>query len=228
MVRKLYPPPESAGEKDRMLQNFMRLIIVRHPFERLLSAYRDKMLRVRNKKDPFVKLQRQISQQYMNSEKTLSCNATVDTSSTGQNKTPVHPSFTQFLEKVQDDVKRLWEKGHSSINLHWRPYWTTCAPCQIDYDVIAHVETLDWDQEYIIRELGLQELLLNAHTHASNFDRYKGTSEAAQFYFSQVPASLLRSLAQLYKPDFKLFGYSPENYLKMTKREFVNDTLSEM
>lgn len=55
----------------------------------------------------------------------------------------------------------------ANVNIHWKPFWATCEPCYLDYDVIAHVETFAEDQEFVIRELGLQNLLQPAHTHAS-------------------------------------------------------------
>ncbi|XP_045600271.2 carbohydrate sulfotransferase 10 [Procambarus clarkii] len=217
-VKQLFPPPGSARDRERLLADSMRLIIVRHPFERLLSAYRDKMLRVKGSNDPYLKLQHKIAHRYEDSSRTASSNIKAESLGLANTTTTNHPTFTQFLSHVRTDQIKFRKKGWWPVNLHWRPYWVTCSPCQLDYNVIAQVETLGDDHEYIIRELGLQHLLLNAHTHASKFDMYNGTSEAAQFYFRQVPLNLLRALADLYEPDFQLFGYSPLEYFHMAKR----------
>lgn len=129
-----------------------------------------------------------------------------------------HPTFTQFLMRVRDDMRQMWKTGgECAMNKHWRPYWVSCSPCQIDYDVLAKFETIDLDNEYIIQESKLQGEFVNMHTHASINDEFKSTSEAVNHYFSEVPVALLREIVELYKPDFQLFEYDPEPYLKLGK-----------
>ncbi|XP_050711777.1 carbohydrate sulfotransferase 13-like isoform X1 [Eriocheir sinensis] len=218
-LRELYPPPASATEQERMLNISMRLIVVRHPFERLLSAYRDKMLRVRNPQDPCIKQQQEIAHSYMDTEAQplpYSPEELQKATDDRHNATGlVHPTFTQFLKKVRDDVRKKGGKKNRQVNNHWRPFWIACEPCHLDYDVIAHVETLAEDQEFVIRELGLQDRLRPARTHASKFDGYNDTSTASEAYFRKVPLKLMESLAELLRPDFDMFGYSPHKYIAM-------------
>ena len=42
MFRKLMPPPKTIEDLWMIQQSFFSFLTVRHPFERLLSAYRDK------------------------------------------------------------------------------------------------------------------------------------------------------------------------------------------
>nr|XP_045613690.1 carbohydrate sulfotransferase 10-like isoform X1 [Procambarus clarkii] len=210
-ARQIYTQPEDPAAREDLLKTSLKMMIVRHPLERLLSAYRDKMLRLRGNSDRFELMQRKIAHTYPdpNTPRNTPRNTT-----SGHNVT--QPTFTQFLQKVKFDVRRAWRsKGMKNINMHWRPYWLTCAPCHLTYDVISQVETLDQDQEYVIRELGLQDKLFNLHSHSSNFDVFNGTSAATRHYYSTVPLALLQELVQYYKYDFDLFGYSPEPYYKM-------------
>nr|XP_053629793.1 carbohydrate sulfotransferase 10-like [Cherax quadricarinatus] len=204
-ARRMYRQPRDPALREHLLRNALKMIIVRHPLERLLSAYRDKMLRVKSPNHRFEELQRHIAQRYPDSSISLNTSFNVNNAT--------KPTFTQFLKKVIYDLKQAWKSGgKKSINMHWRPYWLTCAPCQVSYDVIAQVETLDLDQEYVIRQLGLQDQLFKLHTHASNFDVFNGTRDAVQHYYSQVPLTLLNEVVQYYKQDFDLFGYSPDPY----------------
>ncbi|XP_066985559.1 carbohydrate sulfotransferase 10-like [Macrobrachium rosenbergii] len=246
-VRELYSRPDDPTEEKQVLDSSMKMIIVRHPLDRLLSAYRDKMLRVKHACDPYIKLQKNIIQKYKDPNgdplpksnillhvgldgtqclnEALGLNLTVPYGAGNPlievqptNLTFTHPTFSQFLLKVRDDIARFWDKkGNSGLNLHWRPYWITCGPCKLNYDVIAHVETLGPDQEFIIRELGLQNILYNAHAHASNFDSYNDTSNALAHYFRQVPRKILRQIVKYYKPDFEIFGYDHKSFLLLAE-----------
>ncbi|XP_068235367.1 carbohydrate sulfotransferase 10-like [Palaemon carinicauda] len=246
-VRELYPRPRDPEEEQEVLNSSMKMIIVRHPLDRLLSAYRDKMLRVKNACDPYIKLQKDIMDRYEDPNgdelprstillhvglngthclnQVLGLNLKVPYGAGNPlitvkptNMTFTHPTFSQFLLMVRDDLASFWKnKGNTALNLHWRPYWITCGPCKLNYDVIAHVETLGPDQEFIIRKLGLENILYNTHTHASNFDSYNDTSNALAHYFSRVPRKLLEDIVKYYKPDFNIFGYSPESFLSLAK-----------
>lgn len=44
---------------------------------------------------------------------------------------------------------------------HWSPIYTFCTPCSINFTLIAKTETFQRDTEYIIRQAGLESLLLN-------------------------------------------------------------------
>lgn len=128
----------------------------------------------------------------------------------------IHPTFTQFLLKVRDDMQHLWAaQDDFEINGHWEPYWTSCSPCHRQYDVIAKVETFDLDNEYIIRTAGLKDQINNTHAHPSLNDNFTKSSDATQHYFSQVPLWLLKELFELYKPDFTLFDYQPYFFYKI-------------
>ncbi|XP_064099444.1 carbohydrate sulfotransferase 10-like [Macrobrachium nipponense] len=225
----------------------MKMIIVRHPLDRLLSAYRDKMLRVKQACDPYIKLQKDIIEKYEDPNgdplpkstvlmhvgldgtqclnEALGLNLTVPYGARNPllevqptNMTFNHPTFSQFLLKVRDDIARFWDtKGNSGLNFHWRPYWITCGPCKLNYDVIAHVETLGPDQEFVIRELGLQNILYNTRAHASNFDSYNDTSNALAHYYRQVPRKVLRQIVKYYKPDFEIFGYDHKSFFLLAE-----------
>ncbi|KAK7073208.1 hypothetical protein SK128_020864 [Halocaridina rubra] len=235
---KLYPVPTSPQRQKNLLEKSLKFMIVRHPFERLLSAYRDKMLRTLKSNDPYRKLQLHILENYnkevessekpthplennidredIKSEDITGNELITNLTEDGDDNASRHPSFLQFLQKVRDDMKFFWKVMDGTlVDPHWTPYWYTCASCQIQYDIIAKVETLDLDQEFIIRAANLQGVLVNARTHASKSDGYIDTDSAAAKYFGQIPIDLLRELEQLYWPDFKLYNYTADKYYDM-------------
>ncbi|KAK7069537.1 hypothetical protein SK128_016090, partial [Halocaridina rubra] len=93
VVYDSYPTPPTS-QKAHILKKSIRMIIVRHPFTRLLSAYRDKMTKIRPKpaRFHFRKLQTKIISKYR----------PVDS----KNKSP-HPTFEEFVQFVIDDTKNI-------------------------------------------------------------------------------------------------------------------------
>lgn len=102
------------------------------------------------------------------------------------------------------------------------------------------METFERDSEYIIRQAGLETLLLNKLPHkkiksitnqssgeTKNYiERYKITffiklSEQLKIlyfrYFSQIDIETLNQLLDVYGPDFELFGYNSTKYMKIVQ-----------
>lgn len=224
----LYPSPKSPQMALNLLDKSLKFMIVRHPFDRLLSAYRDKMLRITKNDDSYRRLQLKILEKYRDIRSEGPSAETMkeeeeeeeEEGRESSSRDPHNPTFLQFLHKVRDDMKVFWEVMDGAVvDPHWTPYWYSCAPCQVHYDIIAKVETLDLDQEFILRAANLKGILPNAHTHASKNDAYQDSDVAAAKYFEQIPVELLKELQELYWPDFTLYGYTSEKYLKMAKSD---------
>merc|ERR1711962_1883395 len=65
-VNDVFAAPESVKKRLLLLKKSLKMLIVRHPLDRLLSAYRDKLLRATNPRDPFIGLQVCIAEKYPN------------------------------------------------------------------------------------------------------------------------------------------------------------------
>ena len=97
------------------------------------------------------------------------------------------------------------------LDVHWRPFYARCAFCSTHYKVIAKAETFSEDLAQIGRMAGIQFPTLVTH-HSSG-----DTSELAARYFRQTPVELVKELAELYKPDLAMFGYSIDNYIDLAQ-----------
>lgn len=69
---------------------------------------------------------------------------------------PTGPTFKEFLQFVVQHYK-----SGGRFDEHWSPIYQFCTPCSINYTLIAKMETFERDSEYIIRQAGLETLLLN-------------------------------------------------------------------
>lgn len=113
----------SLEELYEALENSISFLIVREPFERLLSAYRNKF---EDGKNAFYKaLSESIIKQFREH---------------GKNDTNSWPSFKEFLQHI---VHRYQTK--KPLDEHWSPYWKFCTPCSINFTLIMKLETFQRD-----------------------------------------------------------------------------------
>lgn len=191
--RYLKPPYKrySSAAKE-MLKDFGKVVIVRDPFARIVSAYLDKIAT-----RSFAKLSRYIIRNYRT---TPSANAT---------RAPSFEEFVRFLVEQTSSSDGVWKKLETRTDRHWFPYYANCFPCDLDYDVIATMETIHEDTRYIMQKykLGLSDTIWGNHRASTS------SEEKALTLFKDLPRSLTLALYQRNRVDFHMFGYSVDKYL---------------
>ncbi|KAI8514875.1 hypothetical protein Bbelb_074660 [Branchiostoma belcheri] len=102
------------------------------------------------------------------------------------------------------------------LNIHWEPFFSLCAPCQVQYDFIAHTDTLPEDLRLFFHRSGIvgKDGLLPKERPSRAKSRF-GTT------FLEIPTEDVRRIGEIYKPDFDMFGYSFDDDLALIK---TNDT----
>ncbi|XP_068204129.1 carbohydrate sulfotransferase 11-like [Palaemon carinicauda] len=203
---KLYPPPEDRTEFLKTFKSSLRVIIVRHPFTRILSAYRDKMLKV----DPHPKeyhyrdLQLQIIAKYR----------PVDSP-----ESSMFPTFSEFVEYILDSTKTLVTAMDWRKNVHcWTPYWAQCNVCGADYNVIIKLETMTEDERFLITLSNLEELRELKSQEWRHLNNTTSSDIAPEFY-SQLSRTQIKQLYQRYLLDFLLFDYDIDDIYKGNHEE---------
>ncbi|XP_037797642.1 carbohydrate sulfotransferase 11-like [Penaeus monodon] len=203
LVRDMYPAPRLPEERAKVLKNSMRVIIVRHPFTRILSAYRDKMLSEipGPPKFNFKELQSRIVKNYRKPN------------SADNSKFPSFPEFVQF---VIDSTKSFnSSKDWIEQVKCWLPYWVRCSVCSFDYNVIMKLETIEEDKRFLVTLSRLHELRVKDQwVHLKNAT---SSSTLAAKYYKQLTRRQILQLYERYEPDFKLFQYDVKDYLDNAK-----------
>lgn len=199
LARQKYPRP-SLSALRAAFNDSVSFLIVRHPFQRLLSAYRDK-LQFSLPHTYHRKLGNEIIAKYRQ----------------GPNRTKQKwPTFPEFVRFLLDSVK-----NGQVLDMHWTPITEFCTPCMFDFDIIAHTETLQEDQEYLIFKAKLKNIIKPEWKNPGRGT----TSEQIKTYYSQLTRAQILQLYHIYKYDFELFNYSVQGYLELGKLDKDPTTL---
>ena len=178
--------PEEIQWKKNVYYSFM---FVRHPFERLLSAYRNKL------RDPYNSIfQRRYGSQIL---KRYRKGLSQEEYAKGENVT--FQEFVDYLILLHDNY------SDKKFDEHWQVMHTLCTPCKMKYNFIGKMETLVEDANYILKQLGVENLF---KFPSNTTDKYKQkTNNLMKEYYSKLPASTVQKLYEIYKEDFLSFGY---------------------
>ncbi|CAF4370086.1 unnamed protein product, partial [Rotaria sp. Silwood2] len=187
--------------------NFTRIIFVRHPFERLASAYVDKIASLKN--EPFSlydSYRRVICRKYSSFYLTKAQKKfyRIDKRISNKMKEPcekIAPTFEHFIRFLMSSSLRS--------DVHWQPYSKLCHVCLFKYNFIGKYETMKEDFQRLKSDLGLT-------LFSSKDEKYFTTGKTKEYYkslYANLPNELICNLKYFYEDDFKLFDYRLEDYL---------------
>ncbi|XP_019493144.1 PREDICTED: carbohydrate sulfotransferase 12 [Hipposideros armiger] len=179
------------------LKKYTKFLFVRDPFVRLISAFRSKF-ELENE-EFYRKFAVPMLRMYSN-------HSSLPASVREAFSAGLKVSFSNFIQYLLDPhTEKL-----APFNEHWRQVHRLCHPCQIDYDFVGKLETLDQDAAQLLRLLKVDKLL-----HFPPSYRNRTASSWEEDWFAKIPLAWRRQLYKLYEADFVLFGYpKPENLLR--------------
>lgn len=186
----------SVDEQERVLGEYTKFIVVRHPFERLLSAYRNKL---ESDQGSALYFHQRIGKQIIRSFRP---NASNESLQLGNDVT-----FTEFVQYLLTPEMSMSYQANNSYNEHWEPISSLCNPCLVKYNIIGKYETLIDDSGLVLKTLGVDWVTFPAGQRTS------GTGEKLRRYYDQLPIGMIRSLYKVYEKDFKFFGYNLDEVL---------------
>lgn len=180
LARNKYGRP-TILQLQEALNDSTSFLIVRHPLERLLSAYRDKIQFAL----PFTlhqKLGTQIILKYRPG------------AAKGKPNNPRWPTFEEFVRYLIDT-----HNINRKFDMHWVQITKFCTPCMLRFDVIVNFDTLQEDQLYLIRRSKLDRIL---KPEWKNPGKGKNTKDLVAGYYSQLTADQIRQLYHIYRYFF--------------------------
>ncbi|CAK1553536.1 unnamed protein product [Leptosia nina] len=210
LARRKFPRPSEDELRDAVnTPGVISLLVVREPFVRLLSAYRDKL---ENITPPFYrKLARTIVAKHREAATKILGNI--------KSFGPTFYEFTAYLIAKHKSRTITFDE-------HWAPYYQFCSPCAVNFTVISKVETLSRDAAYVVQQLGLGHLLsrrvkdrrTRLRTVMNKSRDGKNTSALLKYYFGQIDRSMLKDLLDIYGIDFDMFGYDSDVYYSYVRK----------
>ncbi len=161
----------------RRLENYWKFLVVRHPFDRLVSAYNDKML-LETEYNPWLKLFAAYKYRLRKSAKNLSYFRSLWPNGTAFSRLLQMKNRTQLMGRLMEtrpdylkwdpeDVRLLEVLSQTPVtfkefvslvldyqnDVHWRTMFKCCEPCAVSYDYIGRMETFRLDYAAILQKL---------------------------------------------------------------------------
>lgn len=180
-------------QRQYIINHYYKFLFVRNPYERLLSAFREKLEMVKkDRKGPILwKVGVKILKTYRPYEN-------IDVINAGRIVT-----FSEFLQFVADEVT-----GRMPVNPHWNRYTELIDICNMNFDFIGKYETFTEDVDQV-----LPHLFRNASKVIFPKGNVSKSQKKTKEYYSNVDKMIIKRISHAFADDFELFGYDPQLYL---------------
>ena len=176
----------------RILDNFTKVIVVRHPLVRVLSSYNDKLATIKPPNcHPYQKTLGNQIRRYLNRE-------FIDNTTCVDDVT-----FDEFMTFFTRHPKLKQDR-------HWTTYEATCRACKIRYDHVLRLETSSSDEDVFAQLLTQgtrEEVTQHAHRLTNLTRANDGASVRRYQQFANISREIVRKVEKLYSNSNYLFGY---------------------
>jgi len=196
-------------------ENIFKMMIVRHPFSRLLSAFRDKFEKCTTDFDctkqkdwyfhrqgmGFVRKYRKLAinkfgTEFFSEKKNFGAPFRVEKRVNNQ-----LPSWWEFIQHVLHTDAGLFDE-------HYRPVYYLCGSCDFDYNYILQYEKIKTEESLFVEELGASEAIKPQWENSNK--RNISDTDLLAAYFELLSNEEIKKLYNIYRPDFEQFNYSFE------------------
>ncbi|XP_068700787.1 carbohydrate sulfotransferase 11-like isoform X1 [Montipora foliosa] len=175
----------TSQEITQKLETYKKILFVREPLQRVLSAYRNKFTTEYHKRVYHERVDKEIVKKYRG-------NSTIDHQ---------YATFNEFVKYLIDLRPR------EKLDIHWKPQHHICDPCSIKYDFIGRYHTLKSDAKRALGIMGVN----NEIEFPDIGKRNNGQRIMRQFY-SEITENEFLRLRKIYDMDYQLFEYRKPRY----------------
>merc|ERR1719369_494222 len=203
-LREKYPLLSKNLNKQFMPVS-LKFLVVRHPFERVVSAYMDKL------EDYSRDLKYRGGYYYA----MYGADIVAKFRQKYQEKFPKNPLFMRKEPSFVEFIEFLIETPVSKYDEHWKPQFILCPPCHFKFDVIVKMETFNRDTDFILSQRNLAGVisLAKKHTSVGSKKEKKKEHNLVKTLFSQLSKKMVQALYEKYRIDFQMFEYDLSDYV---------------
>ncbi|XP_049457887.1 carbohydrate sulfotransferase 8-like isoform X2 [Epinephelus fuscoguttatus] len=170
------------------LETYTKIIFVREPMERMVSAYRDKFENPNNYYHSL--FGKPIISRYRT-------NPSTEALRTGNGVT--FKEFVQYLLDVHRPV---------GMDIHWDQANQLCNPCLINYDFIGKFENMEEESNFLLRLTGAPPNVKLPSFKDRNPSDQRTSTDITEKYFSQVTPLERQRIYDFYYTDYLMFNYT--------------------
>ncbi|KAG9348060.1 hypothetical protein JZ751_004085 [Albula glossodonta] len=178
---------DRKGIQER-LSSFTKVVVVRDPMERLVSAFRDKFEQPNPYYHPV--FGRAIIRKYRE-------NATKEALQSGSGVT-----FGEFVHYLLDAERPV------GMDIHWESVSKLCFPCFITYDFIGKFETLEQDANYFLGLIGAPGDLKFPSFKDRHSTEERTTPSVVDHYILQLSPTERQRIYDFFYLDYFMFNYT--------------------
>ncbi|XP_022084669.1 carbohydrate sulfotransferase 11-like isoform X2 [Acanthaster planci] len=182
------------SEVRTILSTYTKIVFVRNPFTRLLSAFRNKL---ESKESPnghnlWKGWVHRIKNQGRNGPPPVEL---------GSEAQEGNLTFREFVRYVSN--------RSAMANKHWTSMVHRCRPCQINYTFVGKIETIKADSRALFKLAKIDKLVSFPDAGGSS-PTNSSTSKIIASYFAELSSTDINRLHKRYQWDFRIFGYNLE------------------
>ncbi|XDC61891.1 hypothetical protein R6Z07M_013073 [Ovis aries] len=170
------------------LSTYTKMLFVREPFERLVSAFRDKFEHPNSYYHPV--FGKAILARYR-------ANASREALRTGSGVR--FPEFVQYLLDVHRPV---------GMDIHWDHVSRLCSPCLVDYDFVGKFESMEDDANFFLSLIHAPRNLTFPRFKDRHSEEARTTARITHQYFAQLSTLQRQRTYDFYYMDYLMFNYS--------------------
>ena len=175
--------------------------MVRHPFERLVSAFRD---RIEDNSKYTTQAWVYVPRIFYITRPQLTKMQMFDNKN--HHRLLIIPTFEEF-------ITWLLTVPPTKYDVHWNRYFDHCGPCNINYNSIVKMDHFtQHDEQVLMEDMGLGQLNISLQHFQQTLGGSTNFTVTCQ-YFKHLSKIQVHKLYQIYKEDFLIFQYEPDPYI---------------